>query len=90
VDLLDLMQNLGSRGIQSILLEGGAELAGAMLREQLIDRCIFFYAPKLVGGDGLGLFSGTGVQNMADAIRLLDVSVGKIGEDIYIEGEPAY
>ncbi len=90
VDLHDLMQRLGRRGVQSILLEGGAELAGAMLREQLIDRCIFFYAPKLVGGDGVGLFSGTGVERMADAIRLSEVSVGKIGDDIIIEGEPAY
>ncbi len=90
VDLLDLLYRLGSRGVQSILLEGGAELAGAMLREQLIDRCIFFYAPKLVGGDGVGLFSGSGVERMADAIRLSGVSVGIIGEDIIVEGEPAY
>jgi diaminohydroxyphosphoribosylaminopyrimidine deaminase/5-amino-6-(5-phosphoribosylamino)uracil reductase len=90
VDLQDLMQRLGRRGVQSMLLEGGAELAGAMLRGQLIDRCIFFYAPKLVGGDGFGLFSGTGVDTMADAIRLSKVCVGKVGDDIYIEGEPAY
>ncbi len=90
VDLHDLVQRLGRRGVQSILLEGGAELAGAMLLEQLIDRCIFFYAPKLVGGDGVGLFCGMGVERMADAIRLSEVSVGKIGEDIFVQGEPAY
>jgi diaminohydroxyphosphoribosylaminopyrimidine deaminase/5-amino-6-(5-phosphoribosylamino)uracil reductase len=90
VDLHDLMKLLGRRGVQSIFLEGGAELAGAMLRAQLIDRCIFFYAAKLVGGDGIGLFSGTGLERMADAISLSELIVGKVGEDIIVEGEPVY
>lgn len=90
VDLHDLLARLGGRGIQSILLEGGAELAGAMLRQRLIDRCLFFYAPKLVGGEGFGLFCGAGAGRMADAVPLQRIGIRRIGTDILIEGEPDY
>jgi diaminohydroxyphosphoribosylaminopyrimidine deaminase/5-amino-6-(5-phosphoribosylamino)uracil reductase len=90
VDLQDLMAKLGGRGIQSLLLEGGAGLAGAMLDNQLIDRCLFFYAPKLVGGEGIGLFSGCGAALMADAVPLDNIAVRRCGADIIVEGEPNY
>jgi len=90
VDLHDLLARLGGRGVQSILLEGGAELAGAMLRQQLIDRCLFFYAPKLVGGEGFGLFCGAGADRMADAVPLQRIGIRRIGADILVEGEPDY
>ena len=60
VDLHDLLRKLGARGIQSILLEAGERLCGEMLRNNLIDRFLLFYAPKILGGDGKGLFSGVG------------------------------
>lgn len=90
VDLHDLLRVLGGKGIQSILLEGGSLLAGAMLSAMLIDRCIFFYAPKLIGGDGIGLFAGAGVESMADAIQMENISVRRCGTDIMVEGEPIY
>lgn len=90
VDLPGLLRLLGSKGIQSILLEGGSTLAGAMFRERLIDRCVFFYAPKLIGGEGAGLFSGAGVQLMGDAVPLENISVRRFAADIMIEGEPVY
>ena len=54
VDLRDLMGKLGTLGIQSILLEGGSRLAGEALVNGLIDECVFFYAPKVIGSDGFG------------------------------------
>lgn len=88
VDLDDLLAKLGERGVQSILLEGGSHLAGAFLRGGLIDHCVLFLAPKLVGGGGLGLFAGEGVHLMADAIRLEDVKVRRVGIDLLVEGTP--
>lgn len=88
VDLDDLLAKLGERGVQSILLEGGSHLAGAFLRGGLIDHCMLFLAPKLVGGGGLGLFAGEGVHLMADAIRLEDVKVRRVGIDLLVEGTP--
>ncbi|WP_370543349.1 bifunctional diaminohydroxyphosphoribosylaminopyrimidine deaminase/5-amino-6-(5-phosphoribosylamino)uracil reductase RibD [Geobacter sp. OR-1] len=90
VDLRDLMARLGESGIQSVLLEGGAGLAGEMLAAGLIDRCLFFYAPKLVGGDGVGLFAANGVERMGDAVKIGNVAVRRCGDDIIVEGEPIY
>jgi diaminohydroxyphosphoribosylaminopyrimidine deaminase/5-amino-6-(5-phosphoribosylamino)uracil reductase len=89
VDLADLFARLGELGVQSVLLEGGSHLAGAALRAGLIDRCLIFLAPKLVGGAGLGLFAGEGVALMADAIKLEEVTVRRVGVDLLVEGTPA-
>jgi diaminohydroxyphosphoribosylaminopyrimidine deaminase/5-amino-6-(5-phosphoribosylamino)uracil reductase len=90
VDLHDLLRRLGRRGVQSVMLEGGALLAAAFLRERLIDRCLFFYAPKVLGSDGIGLFSGPGTMRMEDAIPLVNLRVRRVGGDILVEGEPRY
>ncbi|BBA70186.1 Riboflavin biosynthesis protein RibD [Geobacter sulfurreducens] len=89
VDLRDLMERLGARGIQSILLEGGSELAGAALRQKLVDKFILFYAPIFLGGaDGIGLFGGKSVERMERAFRLETVRVRRFGGDVMIEAYP--
>lgn len=88
VDLEHLFERLGERGVQSVLLEGGHHLAGGALRAGLIDRCMFFLAPKLVGGAGTGLFAGEGAPLMADAIKLEGMTVKRIGADLLVEGRP--
>lgn len=89
VDLRDLMERLGAGGIQSILLEGGSELAGAALRQGLIDKFILFYAPKFLGGaDGIGLFGGTSVERMGRAFHLETARVRRFGGDVMIEAYP--
>jgi diaminohydroxyphosphoribosylaminopyrimidine deaminase / 5-amino-6-(5-phosphoribosylamino)uracil reductase len=88
VDLSDLLAQLGSRGFQSVLLEGGSRLAGEALRRGLIDKYLLFVAPKLVGGEGPGLFAGQGVELMADAFRLRDMTVRRLGDDILVTGYP--
>jgi diaminohydroxyphosphoribosylaminopyrimidine deaminase/5-amino-6-(5-phosphoribosylamino)uracil reductase len=88
VDLHDLMARLGALHLQSVLLEGGSTLAGEALRQGVIDKVMLFYAPKLVGGDGPGLFAGKGVARMEDAIRLRDITYTRFGEDLLIQGYP--
>lgn len=88
VDLPDLLRRLGARGIQSILLEAGERLCGEMLRNNLIDRFLLFYAPKLLGGNGKGLFSGLGAPLMADSVPLAIKKVSKVGNDIFVEAYP--
>lgn len=85
VDIDDMLDRLGRLGVQSVLLEGGEGLAGEMLRQGLIDKFIFFIAPKLVGGDGKGLFSGPGAALMADAVPLRVERVTRVGADIMVE-----
>jgi len=90
VRLPDLWQELGRRDVQRLLLEGGATLAGAALKERLIDRLMIFLAPKLVGGTTeFGIFAGAGCQNLTEALRLCELRYEQSGEDILITGDVA-
>ncbi|HEX9078217.1 MAG TPA: bifunctional diaminohydroxyphosphoribosylaminopyrimidine deaminase/5-amino-6-(5-phosphoribosylamino)uracil reductase RibD [Desulfuromonadaceae bacterium] len=88
VDLADLWQQLGKRGIQSILMEGGSRLAGEALMQGLIDECVFFYAPKLIGSDGFSPFAITGVTAMVQALSFSDLKVQRMGSDILVTAHP--
>lgn len=83
----DIMQKAGEAKIDSILLEGGGILNEGMLREGLIDEVTAFIAPKIIGGgDALSPVEGKGIDRMADAVRLHDISMRQIGQDIVVEG----
>ena len=89
VDLADLLARLGARGITHLLVEGGAAVHGSFLRAGLVDRIVLFVAPRIAGGDGLGWVGGAGVARMTDALRLREVEVEQVGEDLLVTGEPA-
>lgn len=88
VHLQDLWSKLGKIGIQSLLLEGGSHLAGEALRQGLIDQCVFFYAPKVVGSDGFSPFAITGTTDMAHSITFHDLSMRRVGTDIMVTARP--
>jgi diaminohydroxyphosphoribosylaminopyrimidine deaminase/5-amino-6-(5-phosphoribosylamino)uracil reductase len=85
VDLKDMLERMGERDIQSILLEGGQSLAGSMLKSNLIDKFIFFYGTKLIGGEGKDLFAGAGLKKMRDAFSVNIRRVIRSGNDIMVE-----
>ena len=87
VDLRDAMQQLGARGIQSILLEGGGRLHHGALHSGIVDRFCIFIAPLLLGGSGIPLFSGQGVSSLQDAFRLRQLHVERYGDDLLLHGE---
>jgi diaminohydroxyphosphoribosylaminopyrimidine deaminase/5-amino-6-(5-phosphoribosylamino)uracil reductase len=88
VDLAALVGELGRRGIQSLLLEGGAVLNQAFLEAGLVDRMMIFVAPKVLGGsDGKGIFAGHGVASLAEAVQLQEIRTSRFDDDILIEGE---
>jgi len=88
VSISDLLRKLGGIGIQSILLEGGSRLAGDMLKHSLIDECLIFIAPKILGSDGFPPFALHGITSMADSFRLSFGHVAQIGEDLIIHAYP--
>jgi diaminohydroxyphosphoribosylaminopyrimidine deaminase / 5-amino-6-(5-phosphoribosylamino)uracil reductase len=88
VDLHDLWNKLGKLGIHSLLLEGGSHLAGEALKLGLIDECVFFYAPKVVGSDGFSPFAITGTTSMARSIQFHDLSMRRVGTDIMVTARP--
>jgi diaminohydroxyphosphoribosylaminopyrimidine deaminase/5-amino-6-(5-phosphoribosylamino)uracil reductase len=91
LDLASLMKRLGNRSITSVLLEGGATLMGAMIREKLVDKFFVFKAPKILGGDdGIPMAAGPGPQRMDGSLCLKDVEIRRLGEDFLVTGYPDY
>jgi diaminohydroxyphosphoribosylaminopyrimidine deaminase/5-amino-6-(5-phosphoribosylamino)uracil reductase len=91
IDLRALMGILGKRSIASVLLEGGATLMGAMIRERLVDKFCIFKAPKILGGsDGRPMALGKGPSRMDQSIVLKDTRIRRFGEDVLITGYPEY
>lgn len=87
VDLKKLMVNLGERLITSILLEGGSELNASALAAGIVQKVLFFYAAKILGGQGsLSMIGGPSPGALAAAIPLRACSVRRSGEDFLMEG----
>jgi len=90
LDLAALLDILGRRGIQSLLVEGGAGIMGSMIRSRLIDKVYMFKAPKLLGGnDGFPVASGPGARTMDECLMLRDLRVRRFGDDVLIRGYTA-
>jgi len=90
VPLAALMEALGKRDVQSVLIEGGPTVAWSAVRDGVVDRFVVYLAPKLVGGERApGLIGGPGVDDIAAAVPLGFESVDRIGEDLRIVARPA-
>jgi diaminohydroxyphosphoribosylaminopyrimidine deaminase / 5-amino-6-(5-phosphoribosylamino)uracil reductase len=88
-DLLSVLLELGSRSIQSVLVEGGAGIAGSFIDSNLVDKVTFFIAPKIVGGqDAPSAIGGKGIELMGDALELERVEVTQRGRDLEVTGYP--
>ncbi len=88
-DLGAVLDVLYRRSIQSVLVEGGASIAGAFLDAGLVDKVSFFIAPVIIGGrDATAAVGGLGAQQIADAIRLQNVKIQRHGQDFEITGYP--
>ncbi len=89
-DLAAMLKYLGERSIQSVIVEGGAIVAGAFLDAKLIDKVSFFVAPMIIGGsDAPHAVAGTGATRIADAMKLTDVELTQHEGDFEITGYPA-
>ncbi len=88
VDLDAAMRELGSRGMVSVLVEGGGTLHGAFLDAGLADALVCYVAPMLIGGrDAVPAFGGVGIAALSDAHRLERVRVDQVGDDWRVRGE---
>ncbi len=87
VDLTTALEALVAFGIHSVLCEGGSRLAGSLLDGGHVDEVWWFIAPKLVGGaDAPGPIAGAGIERMADAHTLRNVTVEHYGDDLALHG----
>ncbi|MEC4676181.1 MAG: bifunctional diaminohydroxyphosphoribosylaminopyrimidine deaminase/5-amino-6-(5-phosphoribosylamino)uracil reductase RibD [Nitrospirota bacterium] len=86
-DLQWLMKKLGGTNIASVLIEGGSSLNSRCLEEEIVDKVMFFIAPKIIGGrESFPSVGGKTYRNLQDAHRLKDVKIKRIDEDILVEG----
>lgn len=88
LDLQCLMNELGKRKIDSVLLEGGGILNEAALKSGIVNAVQTYIAPKLFGGaEAKTPVEGRGVGLPEDAFKLKNSKVSFVGEDILIESE---
>jgi diaminohydroxyphosphoribosylaminopyrimidine deaminase/5-amino-6-(5-phosphoribosylamino)uracil reductase len=83
-----LLEELGKRDVQGVLLEGGATLAWSFLRDGAVDRIVQYVAPRVVGGaDAPSAVMGEGFAPVDQALDLSFVRVDAVGPDIRMEAD---
>ncbi len=83
LDVPALLDALHTRGIRSVLLEGGPRLAGSFVAAGAVDRVIGYLAPVLLGA-GLAALAGTEITTLTEALRLDMTEIVRIGPDLRI------
>jgi diaminohydroxyphosphoribosylaminopyrimidine deaminase/5-amino-6-(5-phosphoribosylamino)uracil reductase len=84
-----VLAELGRREIQSVLVEGGANVAGQFFDEGLVNKVSFFIAPKIIGGrEAPTAVQGKGAETLTESIELKDLDVTQRGTDVEFTGYP--
>ena len=85
IDLRSALRELGHRQILNLQVEGGAELNGSMLEQDLVDKMELFYSPRIMGFRGVPV-AKTSPKWFAKGQALADVKLQKYGPDFAVEG----
>lgn len=89
-DLVTVLDCLRQRELQSILVEGGTEVAGAFCDSRLVDKVTFMVAPLIIGGDNAPVaVGGAGASSLGETLKLEEITVKIFGHDLEITGYPA-
>jgi diaminohydroxyphosphoribosylaminopyrimidine deaminase/5-amino-6-(5-phosphoribosylamino)uracil reductase len=87
VSLPALLDELGQRGILSLLVEGGAEVHASFFAASLVDKVHAYVAPRLIGGRAApGPLAGEGVEHLAASTHLREMDFVRLGDDLLITG----
>jgi len=88
VDLAAMLQELGRRGINELLVEGGMRLNGSLLREGLVDELLIYQAPILLGDVARGMFDLPELTDLGAVQRLRIVDRRIVGTDFFLRARP--
>lgn len=88
LNLSAVLDELGRRGINEVMVEAGARLNGSLLGAGLVDEVICYLAPHLMGTQTLGAWNVPGLSRMDERIRLQWRQVDRIGEDLRVVATP--
>ncbi|MEZ5665659.1 MAG: bifunctional diaminohydroxyphosphoribosylaminopyrimidine deaminase/5-amino-6-(5-phosphoribosylamino)uracil reductase RibD [Burkholderiaceae bacterium] len=83
VDLSAMLQDLARHEVNELHLEAGHKLNGSFLREGLVDECLVYLAPTLLG-QGAGLSNFGPLKHLSDRLALRFTAVDRVGEDLRI------
>ncbi|RMG72144.1 MAG: hypothetical protein D6710_05165 [Nitrospirae bacterium] len=87
LDMKELMKELGKREITSVMIEGGASLSSHALHDGVVDKVVFFIAPKIIcGRESFPAVGGQACPSLQEAYRLRDLKTRRVGEDLMVEG----
>jgi diaminohydroxyphosphoribosylaminopyrimidine deaminase/5-amino-6-(5-phosphoribosylamino)uracil reductase len=84
LDLFCVLEELGGRGIKGLLVEGGGETATRFVRGGLADKLTLFYAPKLLGSEGVPMIGALKATKVAESLRFSVSEVEKVGDDVAV------
>ena len=88
-DLAAVLEELRKRELQSVLVEGGTEVAGAFCDARLVDKLTFIVAPIVIGGHDAPLaIGGNGADSLANALKMRDLQIIQHGADYEFTGYP--
>lgn len=86
ISWMALLRRLADSGIVSVMIEGGATVAASALKAKIVDKVVFFYAPKILGGDGRVMIEGLGISRVDRSLRVRHLSFRKSGTDLMVFG----
>lgn len=84
VDLAAMADALGTRRLNTVLVETGAKFNGSLIAAGVVDEIVAYIAPSLLGDDARGLFALPALASLDDKIRLSFTDVRQIGPDLRI------
>lgn len=87
--LESVLQDLGSKDVTSVLIEGGGQILGQALDAALIDKVQIYLGPILTGGPTIA-FAGKGAPATKAAARLERLSYSKLGDNVCVTGYPRF
>jgi riboflavin-specific deaminase-like protein len=85
VDLKRLFEELGRRGVESVLVEGGRQIITSLLAARLVDRLLVIITPKIIG-QGIDAIGDLGITRLDEAITFSSVHHRRVGQDLIFDG----
>ena len=86
INLQALLKNLASDGVMSVMIEGGASTNTSFLKDHLVDQLDYFFAPRIMGGEGLSSIAPLGIADLDQALSFKDYRFERVGNDLLFEG----
>lgn len=83
INLAEMFQELGRRGLTNILVEPGGHLLAALFQKKLVDRMVWVHSPMVLGGDGLAAVLPFGVDFLRQAPKFQRIETKLYGDDVY-------